>query len=50
VEEELKFEGMIEGADRADFLRFELQQAPALDDQLLDRYNERMNRFATYNE
>ncbi|GAB4044339.1 hypothetical protein [Spirosoma jeollabukense] len=50
VEEELKFEGMIEGADRADFLRFELQQAPALDDPLLDRYNERMNRFATHSE
>ncbi|GAB3782323.1 hypothetical protein GCM10028818_37940 [Spirosoma horti] len=50
VEEELKFEGMIDGADRADFLRFELQQAPAIDDQLLDRYNERMNRFATCSE
>lgn len=50
VEEELKFEGMIEGADRADFLRFELQQAPTIDDQLLDKYNERMNRFATCSE
>ena len=50
VEEELKFEGMIEGADRADFLRFELQQAPTIDDQLLDRYNERLNRFASPSE
>jgi len=45
VDEELKFEGMIEGADRVDFLRFDLQQATAPDDDLLDRYNERMNRF-----
>lgn len=48
VEEELKFEGMIEGADRTDFLRFELQQADPIDDELLDSYNERMNRFATH--
>ncbi|WP_461138106.1 hypothetical protein [Spirosoma pomorum] len=45
VDEELKFEGMIEGADRADFLRFDLQQTGDVDDDLLDRYNERMNRF-----
>jgi hypothetical protein len=46
VEQELKYEGMIEGADRADFLRFELAQAPSLNDTLLDQYNERMSRFA----
>jgi hypothetical protein len=45
VDEELKFEGMLVGADRADFLRFDLQQTGAVDDELLDRYNERMNRF-----
>jgi hypothetical protein len=45
VDEELKFEGMIEGADRADFLRFDLQQTGSVDDELLDRYNERMTRF-----
>ena len=50
VKQELKFEGMIEGADRADFLRFELQHAATINDQLLDSYNERMNRFATRNE
>ena len=46
VEEELKFEGMIDGADRADFLRFELEQAAAINDEMLDQYNERINRFA----
>ncbi|GAB3257834.1 hypothetical protein GCM10027347_20670 [Larkinella harenae] len=45
VEQELKFEGMIEGADRADFLLFELHQAGAIDDQMLDSYNLRLNRF-----
>ena len=45
VEQELKFEGMIEGADRADFLLLDLQQADALDDAMLDSYNERINRF-----
>ena len=50
VEQELKFEGMIEGADRVDFLRLELQQADSVDDKLLDSYNERMNRFATRSE
>ncbi len=50
VEEELKFEGMIEGADRADFLRFDLQQAAQINDALLDRYNERINRFGNKDE
>ncbi len=50
VDEELKFEAMVEGADRTDFLRFELQQTPMIDDSLLDRYNERMNRFTAPNE
>lgn len=50
VEQELKFEGMIEGADRADFLLLDLQQADTLDDLLLDSYNERINRFATKTE
>ncbi|GAB3688700.1 hypothetical protein GCM10027592_04050 [Spirosoma flavus] len=50
VEQELKFEGMIEGADRADFLAFDLHQSVTIDDQLLDRYNERINRFATKSE
>ncbi|AKD58754.1 hypothetical protein [Spirosoma radiotolerans] len=45
VRQELKFEGMIEGADRADFLLFDLQQADTIDDAMLDSYNERMNRF-----
>ncbi|GAB4021663.1 hypothetical protein [Spirosoma koreense] len=49
VEQELKFEGMVEGADRNDFLRFELSQAPELDDRLLDSYNERINRFSAQN-
>ncbi|UFH51990.1 hypothetical protein [Spirosoma sp. KNUC1025] len=48
VDRELKFEGMIEGADRMDFLRFELSQAPEVDDTLLDTYNERVNRFTNY--
>ena len=47
VEQELKFEGMIHGADRNDFLRLELSQAPSIDDALLDTYNERINRFLT---
>ncbi|WP_080059105.1 hypothetical protein [Spirosoma aerolatum] len=47
VEQELKFEGMVEGADRVDFLRFELQQAGAPDDALLDQYNERIMRFSS---
>ena len=46
VERELKFEGMLNGVDRADFLLFELQQAGEINDQLLDAYNERLNRFA----
>ncbi len=50
VEEELKFEGMIDGADRVDFLRFELQQAESVDDGMLDTYNDRINRFAKDNE
>ena len=50
VEQEIKFEGMIEGADRADFLRFELQQVETITDTVLDRYNERMNRFALNKE
>lgn len=48
VEQELKFEGMIEGADRADFLRFDLHQSGQPDDAQLDLYNERMQRFATH--
>jgi hypothetical protein len=50
VDQELKFEGMIEGADRVDFLRFELQQAESVDDGMLDAYNERITRFAVGNE
>lgn len=45
VDQELKFEGMIEGADRVDFLRLDLQQTGTIDDAMLDTYNERMNRF-----
>ena len=45
VDQELKFEGMIHGADRADFLRFDLQQANSIDDSHLDSYNERLYRF-----
>lgn len=47
VDQEIKFEGMIDGADRVDFLKFELSQATTLDDPLLDSYNERMNRFTS---
>lgn len=36
VENELKFEGMVDGADRADFLNFELSQAAHVDDAVLD--------------
>jgi hypothetical protein len=46
VERELKFEGMLSGVDRTDFLLLELQQAGHVSDQLLDDYNERINRFA----
>ena len=46
VEEELKFEGMIDGADRADFLRLDLEQnGDNVDDETLDTYNERLHRF-----
>ncbi|MBD2704618.1 hypothetical protein IC229_28535 [Spirosoma sp. BT702] len=45
VDQELKFEGMVHGADRTDFLKFELSQAASIDDALLDSYNERINRF-----
>jgi hypothetical protein len=48
VEQELKFEGMIDGVDRADFLLLDLQQADTLDDVSLDSYNERMSRFAAH--
>ncbi|WP_332369852.1 hypothetical protein [Spirosoma telluris] len=48
VEQELKFEGMLDGADRADFLRLELEQADVVDDTLLDIYNERINRLTEY--
>lgn len=47
VDQEIKFEGMIHGADRVDFLKFELSQAATLDDSLLDSYNERINRFTS---
>ncbi|GAB4044902.1 hypothetical protein [Spirosoma litoris] len=47
VEEELKFEGMIDGADRNDFLLLELSQADEVDDRMLDTYNERVNRFTS---
>ncbi|MRS60906.1 hypothetical protein [Larkinella terrae] len=50
VDQELKFEGMIEGVDRADFLLLDLQQADNLDDAMLDSYNERINRFAAQRE
>lgn len=50
VDQELKFEGMIHGIDRADFLLLDLQQADKLDDAMLDSYNERINRFATQGE
>ena len=50
VEQELQFEGMIVGVDRADFLRLELAQSPVLNDGLLDQYNERLNRFKLLNK
>ncbi|WP_420151136.1 hypothetical protein [Spirosoma sp.] len=48
VEQELKFEGMVDGADRADFLRLDLSQAREVDDTALDLYNERINRFSEH--
>ena len=46
VDEELKFEGMIDGADRADFLRLDLEQnGDNVDDETLDTYKERLHRF-----
>lgn len=50
VEQELTFEGIVEDADRKDFLRYELHQAAhfldgQLNDENLDRYNERLHRF-----
>lgn len=45
VQQEIQFEAMLEGADRADFLRLELSLAPQLDDALLDTYNQRLTRF-----
>ncbi|GAB3226794.1 hypothetical protein [Spirosoma arcticum] len=46
VEWELKFEGMIDGVDRADFLRLDLEQRGGdMDDETLDTYNERLYRF-----
>ncbi|GAB3044181.1 hypothetical protein [Spirosoma pulveris] len=45
VEQELKFEGMLNEVDRADFLLLDLQQAEQVDDPLLDTYNERIRRF-----
>jgi hypothetical protein len=45
VHQELKFEGMIEGIDRIDFLRLDLSQNSSVDDAALDLYNERVNRF-----
>jgi hypothetical protein len=54
VEQELKFEGMIHGADRADFLRLDLEQTASvnniLDDATLDRYNERISRFDDHDQ
>ncbi|MBD2753899.1 hypothetical protein [Spirosoma validum] len=46
LEQELKFEGMIHGADRLDFLRLDLSQAGEVDDSALDLYNERVSRFS----
>ena len=46
VEEELKFEGMVNGADRVDFLRLDLEHNGGdVDDETLDTYNERLYRF-----
>ena len=54
VEEELRFEGMMHGADRADFLRLDLEQTASLnsvlDDATLDRYNERISRFDDHDD
>lgn len=49
VENELKFEGMVDGADRTDFLNFELSQAAQVNDTLLDQYSERLHRFTPQN-
>ncbi|WP_018620744.1 hypothetical protein [Spirosoma luteum] len=53
VEQELTFEGIIDGADRSDFLRFDLEQAiqhtdGKVTDELLDQYSERLKRFTDY--
>jgi len=46
IQQELRFEGMIEGADRSDFLRLDLSQSTAVDDATLDLYNQRVSRFS----
>lgn len=53
VEQELTFEGIVDGADRADYLRFDLERAiqhteGELTDEILDRYSERLKRFVDY--
>jgi hypothetical protein len=53
VEQEPTFEGIIDGADRSDFLRFDLDRAiqytdGKVTDELLDRYGERLKRFTDY--
>ncbi|WP_018619731.1 hypothetical protein [Spirosoma luteum] len=50
VEQELTFEGIIDGADRSNYLRLDLERATRhaggeVTDQILDRYSERLKRF-----
>ncbi|WP_020607018.1 hypothetical protein [Spirosoma spitsbergense] len=52
VEQELTFEGIIDGADRSNYLRLDLERATQkadgeVTDQILDRYSERLKRFAS---
>lgn len=54
VEQELTFEGIVDGADRRDYLRLDLERAAQsldgeVNDENLDRYNQRLKRFSNDN-
>lgn len=45
VEKELHFEGMTEFTSRKELLNLYMKRQPVVDDETLDLYNERLNRF-----
>ena len=50
VDQELTFEGIVDGTDRRDYLRLDLERAAQyldgeINDENLDRYNQRLHRF-----